>query len=1561
MERSRRGAHERGQSSSLFGFTMKRRNDDRSIVERMSRAGSVSSTLSNMSGQSGSSTSSDMHRRDMDVDRIMNAGESEINAWFEDLMRERNFEILQNDQKSQMKNMSTHNKRLLLRQQVLTGLSPGVRNSSLAPSVASVFGSLSPTGYLPGGHHGDDQDSPDGYVRRLMEVTTSAKFISSLGVQIRTKPVAWVEHFIEAQGHHCVGQVLSQINLKPNPSSADLDREYELAKCFKSLYNVEHAVEEALVHYKIIQVLLRSLHSPRPGTRKIVSEVLTYLIYYKEGKGHHCIVRAFDLEYRRVVGDRVNNTNDKFKSWLMSVHQALSERGIFGSLVGASAEIKSAGVSSESQMVDYALASVLLMHALTAKENCHDLAERVHIRSQFGPVRVKKLFDLMHSIGSDRIDQAIARYEDEQDLDNDEISLRAEDEPVLDTSDAADMARTIAKRLQGTEAESDFASALQHLVLLRNGNQSQGPLFKLLSELISHLVMNVISPGSDPTTLLGVPVQQLLDRLAADGDVRRAIMERTEALRQLQQARAERDEMEKLVMIGADGNVGRLQQKLNELNGMLELYRRQNRELEEEREDLIAQHAHDMQERELQQREMLMMMRQLKEAQLQPTGPNKVDRERLVERLEHELASNLAVQAPAATAAAHAAEVDPSPRLRALRDQMEALELEARELELQAGDDREQDLHAARLKNIKRLQQLEAESIDLQRWMNDSRVQELVRQLRDLEEKARMGIATEPVTITVSSQSSQVQSQSNNVGHTSNDNVTKGPRNKLAIPENLAAAIAQHVQKQSDASTGAESTVKSDTVTGTETNGSVASSVSQPGMGPISGVPGPGVPLPATAIDKPKDLKANLIPQAGTNGTPPPPPPPPPPPGPSSLSTFGKEPAPSLPPPPPVAKMGILKTPKSESPIPPPLPALLKNTPVLGTNSPVPPQLSPAVSGTSTAASTPALVDDTFGPLGLRPKRKLKQIHWDRIDNVEKTIWATAKQPGEPPMAELLLKQGVFDEVERIFSAKEIKRILTSKPNREVKLSFLPRETKQHFEINLHHFAYIPVEETVYRVLQCTDDAMQLNILEFFASPTCTEIPSSVARNLEPYSTDWTQAAGSAEPPSPEKNPRELERSDRIYLELCYNLQSYWPIRSRALLMSVSYDTDYARLTSKLRQLDEACEAVLESVHFQKLMHIILDVGNFMNGRAKQAVGFRLCTLQRLAFTKDEKGTMTFLHYVEKIVRTGLTPEIENFVEELAPATVVARTSVEQLQQECQEYIKLIRNIQNSVDGGKLRDPSKLHPKDRALVKILPALREAREKQAFLSEHLKTTIAKLERTMRMYGEDPSDTNTVSKFFSYFASFTKEYKAVKRENLTREHEQHLYEERRRRMEQQPRMTKPTKKDDTASQNGNSSEAAARNVDLLLEKLKAAGPKSDPRAARRRAARQARAARELLAAGQEDHCSTLSSAGSVVSGTSDAALSAPVADTPMRTPEANSLLSPASNGPATPTDLANEASTPDGNQAEAEVNPEGKPLSGVTASSSMSSISSQRDISEIGGRARQLLMELRREKQ
>lgn len=395
-----------------------------------------------------------------------------------------------------------------------------------------------------------------------------------------------------------------------------------------------------------------------------------------------------------------------------------------------------------------------------------------------------------------------------------------------------------------------------------------------------------------------------------------------------------------------------------------------------------------------------------------------------------------------------------------------------------------------------------------------------------------------------------------------------------------------------------------------------------------------------------------------------------------------------------------------------------------------------------------------------------------------------------------------------MFFQREAKRIINQNAKAEATaVSILDTSVKQNVDINFHRFRTEPVHVVVLNVLHCIPEVMESGMLEFFNSPHATEISTNLSTRFAPYSnTEWRPN----HPHKATKDPNSLRRADHIYLELFYNLRSYWPVRSRGLSMTQNYEREYKEIAGKLDAMDAAYEAVANSHNFHKLLETILHMGNFMNGPNKQARGFRLSNLEYLSITKDDSSTMSLLHFIESTVRHGLNPEIAHFIEDMQPVIRLSDSSMEGPRQRCQEYFSLVGGVAESLSKGSLSDPKMIHPEDRCIEVISPAAAKAQKLSARLQKRLESVESRMKSSMTLYGEDYTDKEDVHTFFEKFSNFVMLYNQARDDNLRREEDKRVYEKRQQQYREREQKLKEQKE--------KAAEQGQTHADSILEKLK-----------------------------------------------------------------------------------------------------------------------------------------------
>lgn len=445
--------------------------------------------------------------------------------------------------------------------------------------------------------------------------------------------------------------------------------------------NNKYGADDAIGHQQVIIALVSSLLSPRLNTRKLVSEVLTFLCHWAEGEGHQKVLQAMDH-----VKNQHGETG-RFDAWMRIVEVTIDGRGKMGSLVGASEEYRSGGIGMENLLMEYAVSTMMLINMLVdAPEN--DLQLRCHIRAQFISCGIKRLLTKMEGFQYEVIDKQIERFRENEAIDYEDLLQRESSSmkdsiegEVKDMSDPLQITDAILTRLNGTRAYDYFLSAMQHMLLIRENSGEDGlRMFQLVDAMLSYVAMDRRLPDLDFRQGLTFTVQSLLDRLHTDAEARRAYDESLEARQIAEAAIAERDEMKAQVEMGADGLVKKLQKQIDEQTSIIELQTRQNDALKAELADVQRLRAQELQRNELETRELYLMLRDAqdiaasnaKKNNLAETDPSHMrgilDRERLLERLEKQLErTKTQFKLEGKVWGQHG----PSDRLRELREQMD--------------------------------------------------------------------------------------------------------------------------------------------------------------------------------------------------------------------------------------------------------------------------------------------------------------------------------------------------------------------------------------------------------------------------------------------------------------------------------------------------------------------------------------------------------------------------------------------------------------------------------------------------------------------------------------------------------------------------------------------------------------------------------------------------------------------------------------------------------------------------------------------------------------------------
>jgi cytokinesis protein len=1377
-------------------------------------AGRVQAIYSQHSGSSVSVATQDVNLARPSDDRVV---EQEFLA----LMQRRGWHSLPEQARRQMEAYPVSKKWTLVHQDRLAEKQGEQRRKTNA---RNTFGYDVTQGNLP---KAEEEGSPEWYVKKVLDNTITAKQLQSLTVSLRTQPIGWVKTFVEAQGQLALASVIARINKRQTQgqgSDKESDRENDIVKCLKALMNNKYGADDALNHPQIITALAGTLGSPKLTTRKLVSEVLTFLCHWADGQGHQKVIQALD-HLRHGQGE-----NGRFDAWLRIVEITIDGRGKMGSLVGASDEVRNGGIGIENQLMEYAVASLMLVNMIVDAPE-RDLQLRCHLRAQLMACGLKRILTKMEGFQYEVIDKQVERYRTNEAIDYEDL-LENEANSVMDgveaeskdLNDPAQIADAIMSKVRGSRTQDYFVSAMQHLLLMRdNESDDRLKMFQLVDSMLSYVAMDRRLPDMDLKQSLNFTVQSLLDKLYNDSEARQIRDEALEYRQIADAAIAERDEMRAQVELGAGGLVAKLQKQLAEQEEVIKLQNRKIEGLKAEAFEAQRLRAHDLQRNELETRELYLMLRENQDAaatnkQVGQKLPGILDRDQLMDRLEMQLER---AKTQAKLEGKTWQQINPSDRLRELREQMEGAEQPQYD-EAQA-DQAYFGTFWRRQVSEKVAGSDEPDNVtDIKRINRMSSVRSTGRRPAGFEgEKARgyLGELTSRIRPFDVEEADEVEDEGTTTGPTHPSLESSSPK----TPED-----------------------------GHSPEMRFSKGPPPPPLPGFSGVaPPPPPPMPgfSSSLPPPPPVMPGF-----SSAMPPPPPtmmpgftglPPPPPPVMPGFKTGGGPPPPPMPgfidgaapPPPPMIGFGNMPPP------PPPLPSP-------GSMGPPPPPMlrapgAPPLPGSKTPyrAAQPAYQPGAKFTLGVvQPKKKLKALHWEKVDAQEQTLWAahmpTPESKEEKYME--LSKKGILDEVEKLFSAKEAKQLGKAAAKKSDKKQIISSDLMKTFQISLAKFSSLSVEDVAKMIIHCDKEVLDNPVvMDFLSRQDMCVLPDNVSKQMAVYSKDWT--GPNAWQSEREQDPAELTREDQLFLYTAFELHHYWKSRMRALALTRSFEKDYEEISAKLKQVVAVSDSLRDSVSLMNVLGLILDIGNFMNDANKQATGFKLSSLARLGMIKDDKNESTFQDVIERIVRTKF-PGWEGFVDEISGVIAAQKLNVEQLKVDAKQYTDNINNVQMSLDSGNLSDPQKFHPQDRVSQVVQRAMKEARRKAEQMQLYLDEMIKSYDDIMAFFGEDPTDESARRDFFAKLAIFVQEWKKSKDKNITMEDQRRRNEANMRRKAQaQPHAIDAATRD--------VSPASAGAMDVLLEKLRAAAPQAKDQRDRRRRARLKDKHEVRIASGQQ----------------------------------------------------------------------------------------------------------------
>ncbi|XP_054364596.1 protein diaphanous homolog 2 isoform X8 [Mirounga angustirostris] len=476
---------------------------------------------------------------------------------------------------------------------------------------------------------------------------------------------------------------------------------------------------------------------------------------------------------------------------------------------------------------------------------------------------------------------------------------------------------------------------------------------------------------------------------------------------------------------------------------------------------------------------------------------------------------------------------------------------------------------------------------------------------------------------------------------------------------------------------------------------------------------------------------------SGSSGIPGPPPPPPLPGG-GSSPPLPPPPAPPLPggtpPPPPPPLPGMIGIP------PPPPPPLFGGPPPLPLGGGIPP-------------FPEAALDLPYGMKQkkmYKPEVPMKRINWSKIEPKELSencVWLKVKEDKfENPdlFAKLALNFATQIKVQKNVEASEEKKILPAK--KKVKeLRILDPKTAQNLSIFLGSYR-MPYEDIKNIILEVNEDMLN----------------EALIQNLVKHLPE-------------QKVLSELAQLRNEYDDLCEpeqfgvvmsSVKMLQP-RLENILFKLTFEEHVNNIKPSIIAVTLACEELKKSESFNRLLELVLLVGNYMNSgsRNAQSLGFKINFLCKIRDTKSADQKTTLLHFIAEICEEKYR-DILKFPEELEHVESASKVSAQILKSNLTAMEQQIINLERDIK----KFPETENQHDKFVEKMTSFTKSARDQYEKLFT-MHNNMLKLYENLGEYFIFDSKTVSIEEFFGDLSNFrTLFLEAVKENNKRKEMEE-----------------------------------------------------------------------------------------------------------------------------------------------------------------------------------------------
>lgn len=361
----------------------------------------------------------------------------------------------------------------------------------------------------------------------------------------------------------------------------------------------------------------------------------------------------------------------------------------------------------------------------------------------------------------------------------------------------------------------------------------------------------------------------------------------------------------------------------------------------------------------------------------------------------------------------------------------------------------------------------------------------------------------------------------------------------------------------------------------------------------------------------------------------------------------------------------------------------------------------------------------------LSPRRGLKKVHWKPLNErtIEKqSIWSSIKIDD----SSLTIDHGKLEDLFSIDNNKQ------------------PKEIKENKNMNVIHLIGLSRSRNIEIILKKMKNFSEKQIIEMIDKIDINNL------DLESIKCIQSMIPTKEEEESLKKfkgNLNEISNIDQFLLNMIKIERLREKVKSLEYAV-LTYESSNNDLFKTMNQRIELFNQIRTSQKFQKLLEVVLVVGNFLN--EQKSKGFKLDVLLQLNTIKSRDGKTNLMEF---ITMTSIKEKLDDFYLDFE---IEDKLSISDFEEEIKRY----KIIQEHFDK-ELKFCKEENEITEKIFKFYSQSKENFEMLKSKFEELKQTI---EVTLKHFGEDKKDTEFLELLRQFIKEFQKSKETVKRKKM-----------------------------------------------------------------------------------------------------------------------------------------------------------------------------------------------------